>query len=135
MKEGVQLNSLSSEEAKAAPLTTDELNKVFELVNRAEQVFGSPQDVEWTWNRNILYTLQSRPITSGKAEGDEDKRPWYLSLHRSFDNLKLLRRKIEEDLIPSMIQEASLLSQQDLHQFSDPELAEEVNRRAERYTG
>jgi Phosphoenolpyruvate synthase/pyruvate phosphate dikinase len=133
MKEGVQLNSLSSELANIPPLTTDELNKIFELVHRAEQIFGSPQDVEWTWNRNMLYVLQSRPITSGKAEGDQDKRPWYLSLHRSFDNLKLLRRKIEEDLIPSMIQEASLLGQQDLRQLSDSELAEEVNRRAERY--
>ncbi|GJQ59420.1 MAG: hypothetical protein D8M57_09730 [Candidatus Scalindua sp. AMX11] len=133
MKEGVGLTSLTLERANTPPLTTDELKKVFELVHRAQQIFGSPQDVEWTSNRDTLYVLQSRPITSGLAGGDEDKRPWYMSLHRSFENLKILRRKIEEDLLPSMIQEATLLSRQDLQELSDSELSEVVTRRAERY--
>ena len=133
MKEGVGLASLSLEQANTPPLSADELKNVFELVHRAEQIFGTPQDVEWTWNRNILYVLQSRPITSGIAEDEQDRRPWYLSLHRSFDNLKILRKKIEEDLIPSMIQEATLLGKQVICELSDSELAEEITRRAERY--
>ena len=62
-----------------------------------------PQDVEWTYDGDSLVLLQSRPITTLSSGKPEDKRSWYLSLHRSFDNLKNLRRKIEEELIPAMI--------------------------------
>ena len=39
------------------------------------------------------------------AEGN-DKRAWYLSLTRSLDNLRGLRRRVEDELLPAMDREA-----------------------------
>jgi len=59
----------------------------------------------------------------------QDKRAWYLSLHRSVENLKALRATIEETLIPEMKKTAKELSEQDIMVLSDRELADEVRRR------
>ncbi|UCB50582.1 MAG: hypothetical protein JSW56_06860, partial [Deltaproteobacteria bacterium] len=90
--------------------------------------FGPPQDVEWTYKKDILHALQARPITTGTATGDEERR-WYLSLTRSFDNLKGLRKKIEKELIPAMEEEASQLARRGISGISDAELADEIEYR------
>ncbi len=54
-----------------------------------------------------------------------------MSLHRSFDNLENLRRKIEDDLIPGMIIEADKLAQIDPVVMTDIDLAAEIKRRWE----
>ena len=124
-----RLAGLSPEEKRLAPLSEEEVGAVFSMAATAEKLFGRPQDVEWTFCQGRLVLLQSRPITTG-GEGDkQDRRAWYLSLHRSFENLAALRRRIEEDHIPSMIEEARALSAKDLSQLSDRALAEELMRR------
>jgi phosphohistidine swiveling domain-containing protein len=135
--EGLELMRLDRTDARRSPLDESELSAVLEMAMRAEMVFGTPQDVEWTYAEGKLYTLQSRPITTLKQERKEDERAWYLSLTRSFDNLKDLRKKIEEEIIPGMDREASELEAAGLHGLSDPELAGEIDRRAkilERWT-
>jgi len=54
-----------------------------------------------------------------------------LSLHRSFENLKAMRERIETEFIPAMINEAEHLSKFDLNKLSDQALAEEIKRRWE----
>ena len=76
-----------------------------------------------------IHLLQSRPITTLKSEDGEDKRGWYLSLHRTFENLKVLRQRIEMEFIPAMVDEADRLSKLDLNKLSDQDLAEEIKRR------
>jgi pyruvate,water dikinase len=98
------------------------------LTEKGEKIFGSPQDMEFTYRGNLLYTLQSRPITAGSADSG-DARRWYLTLHRSFENLQGLRRKIEDELIPRMMEEAGEMSEIPLSPLSDPELAAEIERR------
>ncbi|MCK7470229.1 MAG: hypothetical protein MZU95_05045 [Desulfomicrobium escambiense] len=80
-----------------------------------------------------LVILQSRPITTSSA-GSDDQRPWYLSLTRSFANLRTLRRKIEDDLIPRMIAEADVMAARDLSACDEKALAVEVLHRALRYS-
>lgn len=63
--------------------------------------------------------------------GKDDKRAWYLSLHRSFENLEALRDRIENRLIPEMIQVAQTLGQKDLARLTADELLEEIARRRE----
>ncbi|MGD8369809.1 MAG: PEP/pyruvate-binding domain-containing protein, partial [Desulfobacterales bacterium] len=124
-----RLAGLSPEEKRLAPLSEEEVGAVFSMAATSEKLFGRPQDVEWTFCQGRLVLLQSRPITTG-GEGDkQDRRAWYLSLHRSFENLAALRRRIEEDHIPSMIEEARALSAENLSQLSDQALAEELMRR------
>lgn len=129
-KEGAALKNLPSTMAVRPPLNNGEVVAVYRLAMAAEEQFESPQDVEWTFLEKKLYLLQSRPITTDKGTAPGDDRSWYLSLRRSFDNLKALRRKIEEKLIPAMVEEASLLESENPDDFSLHELVREVERRS-----
>ena len=97
-------------------------------VAKAEATFGEPQDVEWTIKGDEVYVLQSRPITGARGK-DKDKRSWYLTLTRSFENLKALRERIENEIIPGMEAEAAALAEVDLDRLSDGELMKEIARR------
>ena len=130
--QGVRLEILPPELQNRAPLTNGQVKEIYGLVMKAESLFGSPQDVEWTYWKEILHALQARPITT-PASSSEDQRPWYLSLHRSFENLRGLRTSIEQDLIPRMEKEAHEMSLTDLPTLSDSALALEIRRRRERH--
>lgn len=132
-EEGVRLAGLSPEQLQAPPLTEAEVVQVFNLARQGEELFGAPQDVEWTFADSRLVALQSRPITTGGQGKKEDQRPWYLSLRRSFGNLKALRRKVEGQLIPAMQTEAERLSAMSLTPLSDLQLQEELVRRSSIY--
>ena len=132
-EDGTGLSPLEDKRADSAPLNDEEVLKVFTLTRQAETLFEAPQDVEWTFQNDKLYTLQSRPITT-LSEGEKgDKRPWYLSLRRSFENLKALREKIQGELIPAMIEEGEKLASENINPLSDPELAAEIVRRKHIY--
>jgi pyruvate,water dikinase len=128
---GIELADLPPDQRSCPPLAEEEVAEVFSMAMTAEALFGRPQDVEWTLAGGRLFLLQSRPITTG-GEGDkQDRRAWYLSLHRSFENLVSLRKRIEEKHIPAMIEEAASLAAADLAVLSTDALAEEILRRLE----
>lgn len=129
--DGTHLEPLPDDLSERPPLTDDEIGRIFSHVLKAEEHFGMPQDVEWTFRGGKLFILQSRPITTISSGSGEDQRPWYLSLRRSFENLKALRKKIEEELIPAMVAEADKLFRQDLTLLSDVRLADEISRRTD----
>jgi phosphohistidine swiveling domain-containing protein len=131
--EGVKLVALDPAKSERPPLDEKKVAEVYGLAMRAEDVFGDPQDVEWTILGEDLFTLQSRPITTLKDDQGDDRRPWYLSLRRSLENLKTLRDRIENDLIPEMITEGSRLAQEDPSALSDRQLADEIERRKDVY--
>jgi pyruvate,water dikinase len=66
-------------------------------------------------------------------EEKDDKRPWYLSLKRSFDNLSLLRKKIEEEILPSMIAAAEQMAARDLASLTEQKLRSEIIGRVDIY--
>lgn len=127
--EGIRLEALDPAKSQRPPLTKREIIKVYGLAMETEHLFGAPQDVEWTFVDSALYTLQSRPITTISSHDVDDKRPWYLSLRRSYENLEKLRSKIQDELIPAMIEAGKQLAAQHLDTFSDPALAQEIERR------
>ncbi|MFZ0450431.1 MAG: PEP/pyruvate-binding domain-containing protein [Desulfatiglandaceae bacterium] len=127
----VRLVELPGDKSARPPLSIEEVNSVFKSALNAEAFFKMPQDVEWTYEGDSLVLLQSRPITTLRSQKPEDERIWYLSLHRSFENLKRLRRKIEEELIPRMISVAESMVGTDLAQLSDRALAVEIRKRRE----
>jgi pyruvate,water dikinase len=130
-EQGVKQERLPEHLACRAPLTESQVADIMHLARQAESFFGHPQDVEWTIRGQDIYVLQSRPITTIGSADPQDKRGWYLSLHRSFENLKALRHKIETELIPAMIQEAETLAHQRLDALTDEELVTEIRRREE----
>ncbi len=128
---GVEMVPLPQDLSQRPPISTEEALRIYGLACRAEALFKFPQDVEWTIRNDTLYLLQSRPITTLLSNQTEDKRAWYLSLHRSFENLKALRKTIEEKLIPEMKQTARDLAGKDLTILSHGELADEIKKRWE----
>ena len=133
---GVASMPLSEAEQNAPPLDEDSLNRVFGMAMTLEKIFKRSQDVEWTIRDDSLYLLQSRPVTTtrdGPTDGTPwsagDKRPWYLSLKRSFDNLKVLHRRIEDELLPRMAAEARELSKTDPAGLSDARLIQAIETR------
>jgi pyruvate,water dikinase len=127
--QGVEILALPEDLSKRPPLSSKEALGIGELAYRAEALFEVPQDVEWTIKNDTLYVLQSRPITTLMPDKTQDKRAWYLGLHRSAENLKVLRKTIEETLIPEMIETAKKLGEKDITVLSEGELADEVRRR------
>ena len=127
-KVGLSLEDVPEENSEKPPLSKKNLKQIYHVSRKVESVFGSPQDMEWTMKDGEIYILQSRPITTGDSEKG-DKRPWYLSLRRSFENLERLREKIEGTLIPQMISEADDLKTVSLEDLSDVELADEIEKR------
>ncbi len=127
---GVFLETLPENLSNQPPLTDHDVQTIFDLALKAEQFFATPQDMEWTKKSNLFYVLQSRPISTLKSSEPKDERQWYLSLHRSFENLKTLRDKIEKDLIPEMVETAEKLSSIDVSSLSDQQLVDEIEKRA-----
>jgi len=127
--DGVVVETLPQVLADAPPLKSDDVLTVFELAAKSEKHFNLPQDVEWAFKDEALYVLQSRPITTLAGGDAQDNRGWYLSLHRSLENLKLLRKKIEEELIPEMISAADAMAAIDPTALSDTALAKEIEHR------
>jgi pyruvate,water dikinase len=138
-EEGTELRILPEYLQKKPPLSSEEVLKVFELARRIEDLFGTPQDIEWTFRGTTLYILQARPITTLPGEGNDEQdeqdeqRRWYLSLRRSFENLKELRKAIEEKYIPEMQSEARELKKEKLKGLTNSTLAEKIEERAEIY--
>jgi pyruvate,water dikinase len=126
---GIEKVKLDPARAGTPPLAEPAVITVHELSLAAEKAFGAPQDVEWTRVSGDLSVLQSRPITTLSPDSTADNRAWYRSLSRSFENLKTLRRRIEDQWIPGMEREAAELAGVDLSGLSDSELSQEVARR------
>ncbi|MFN2268086.1 MAG: PEP/pyruvate-binding domain-containing protein [Desulfonatronovibrio sp.] len=107
-----------------------ELQRVWDLAMKCEECFGKPQDVEWTMKDGKLYCLQSRPVTTAAehhdSAGQVDKRPWYLSLHSSFESLQSLRREIEEELLPALEKQSRDMSAVKPGSLDDDALIDEI---------
>ena len=127
--DAVMLLDLPRNKALQAPLSPEEAAAIYGKAKQLEEVFGRPQDVEWTKAGSNFFILQSRPVTARQDAGSDDKRGWYLSLHRSEDNLKKLRLKIEQVHFPAMISEAAELAKTDLQSLPDRALAAELDKR------
>lgn len=126
---GIAAVPLPRRKQSQAPLEESEIHEVFRAARALEGLFGSPQDVEWTYQGAQLHILQSRPITTASHLSDQDLRPWYVSLHRSLETLKELRRSIENEYVPQMIHQAEQLAQLDLVRLTNKDLAKEIRVR------
>lgn len=130
---GTRMVSLPAARRRKPPLSGDEVAAVFQLEKQLESVFRSPQDVEWTSRKARLFVLQSRPITTKASDRDDDDRQWYLSLRPSLEDLRTLRRRIEDERLPDMIAAARELAGTDLAHMTEKKLAGEIRRRGRIY--
>ncbi len=125
--EGVRIQNVPESEYGQPSLNALRLECLFSMMRSMETLFGRPQDIEWTVRGDDLFVLQSRPITAG-VDGE---RAWYLSLRNSVDHLMQLRKRIEQEILPQMDQEARDVSRKNPVDLSDLELADEILHRKE----
>jgi len=113
-----------------SPLSDEEVNTVWGAARGIEELFVTPQDVEWTIKDGDLYILQARPITTLETEQPaRGSKEWNLGLKGSFRHLEELRARIEEVHFPKMAAQASRLASVDLSGQDDRALALEIGRR------
>jgi pyruvate,water dikinase len=129
--EGCRKAPLPQDLAALPPLQDNQVKALFDWAMAIEKNQNHPQDIEWTLEDNQLILLQTRPVSTLRSDDGDDRRKWYLSLHRSFENLSELRIKIEGELIPEMIRTAARLGQTDLSRLSEKELEAEIQKRWE----
>jgi len=115
--------------ASLPPLNEEQILQIARCGNDLENFYSTPQDIEWTFSNDQLFVLQSMPVTSGEPENLTDKRSWYLSLTRSYDNLYELWHTIENILLPQMDEDYRELAGYELEKLSDRELALEIKKR------
>lgn len=59
----VRGETVTARRTPESSLTESEVREIASLASRAEHHFGHPQDIEWAFDGDSLYLLQSRPIT------------------------------------------------------------------------
>lgn len=65
IKDNTVISEIVDESLRNTSVLTDEQAKdVAELVRHTSKIFGRYQDIEWAYENNNLYLLQSRPITT-----------------------------------------------------------------------
>ncbi|HET9846480.1 MAG TPA: PEP/pyruvate-binding domain-containing protein, partial [Nitrospira sp.] len=75
---GVTTESVPADERNVSALSEQQVAEVAALVNRVEQAFGGPVDVEWAFDHQGLWVLQSRPVTAVRSIADltNDESEW-----------------------------------------------------------
>ncbi|SHO52571.1 PEP/pyruvate-binding domain-containing protein [Desulfopila aestuarii] len=126
----LQLRECNDWQQQNPPLQQDTLHELVAMSSQVEHHLGAAIDIEWTFAEGKLFLLQARPITTRSGDGETDKRSWYLSLTRSYENLKALRETIENELLPSMQADSERLEKVRLDELSPHELANEISERS-----
>ena len=126
---GVRLESLGGEYLDRPVLDERDVSSVFSALMKAEDLFGAPQDMEWTIRGEDLYILQARPITTVQSADADERRSYDLSLRRSFANLKAIGERIDGEYLPAMEAEAAEAAGRDLGGMDDDELSSEIESR------
>jgi len=122
---GVALRPLRKQEREQSPLNESRCQQLHGVGCQLEELFGAAVDLEWTFSGDKLYLLQARPITTALSPQAEDQRPWYLSLHRSLDNLEALQAELEQKVLPGMERDARKMALTDLSELENLPLAEQ----------
>ncbi|MGY5871821.1 MAG: PEP/pyruvate-binding domain-containing protein [Candidatus Thorarchaeota archaeon] len=75
--DGVQESGVSYEKRQQSSLEDEEILTLAGIGKSIEDLFQSPQDIEWALDREgKLHILQSRPITVGLEQDDDDEIFW-----------------------------------------------------------
>lgn len=122
---GTSLERNSDEVAGSIPLDTKGIQMIRDIALVLEKSFGHPQDIEWTIRADEIFVLQSRPVTTS----EDSEKLWYLSLRRTMDDLRSLRKRIESELIPEMVRDADTMRSREPAAMDDRELTEDILQR------
>ena len=114
---------------KGPLVSADDLTHLYDRILAVESSFGWAADIEWTGRGPDLTILQARPITSGTAQSEDDRRQWYLSLRPKLNELKMLAARVSQDLLPRLEREAEEMAGRSADKADDRELAKIIKER------
>jgi len=75
-KEGTTLKPVEKSKQNQSSLTRNQIKKLALLGKQIENIYGCPQDIEWTIKSNKIYILQARPITTFSDKETDSKIIW-----------------------------------------------------------
>jgi len=110
-------------------LEARDLEQILETLLSVEQLFGWSPDMEWTGRYDSLTVLQARPITTPVPEKDA-KRAWFLSLRPGDARLRVLRKRVAEQLIPELESIGQVFAVEQLDLLGDRQLADAIEQRS-----
>ena len=90
---GTIWQAVSASKKDTSSLSEKQLAALVDLAIKSEQHFGKPQDIEWAVKDDLLYLLQSRPITNLPPAPLKD-----LKWEPPAPGVTLLRRQIVENM-------------------------------------
>lgn len=94
---GIELTAVPEQKQKENTLSQKEVKELFRLALKVENYFGSPQDIEWAFENEKLYLVQTRPITSLYPMPEKVKGVEGLRVHINFS---LVSQGIHDPLTP-----------------------------------
>ncbi|MCE7792328.1 hypothetical protein K8O68_07835 [Salipaludibacillus sp. CUR1] len=104
---GIDTVNIPAEKQKEATLTYPEVDELLKLSVKAENYFGSPQDLEWAFLDGEFYLVQSRPITSLYPLPEEQPGKGGLRIYLNINNYSQAMKEpftpMGEDIIRAMI--------------------------------
>ena len=70
--QGTAKKALAKQKMNKSSISKNQIKKLAEIGKRIQELYGAPQDIEWTIKSNKIYILQTRPITTliTKAENE-----------------------------------------------------------------
>ncbi len=87
---GTEVVEISSSEKMIPSLTDEEVLELSEISKKIENMFKSPQDIEWAVKDENIYILQSRPITSLYPCPSSNLKDDKVHLYCSFGHMQMM---------------------------------------------
>jgi pyruvate,water dikinase len=135
LSQGIRKHNLSESKAKKPPLGLEHVKNLYDEGNIVEDIFQIPQDIEWTYQNDRLFLLQTRPITYHSNESSAyPQKEWYLSLRKSYETLKEIELKIDTEFIIGMKEIVQKLDNINLKTLNDQMLAQEIKTRKQTFS-
>jgi len=130
-KDKILIEDISPDKRSTPPLNSEQVLVLADEAMRQEKYFGHPRDLEWTFQNKKLFILQSRPITSHDIDNDSKK--YYDNLLLSFDQLKKIRIKLENEILPGMLKTGNEWKQKNVKNIDELDLLECLFARGKEY--
>lgn len=130
-KDQIIVEDISPDKQSSPPLNTEQVIMLADEAMRQETYFGHPRDLEWTFQDGKLFILQSRPITS--PDTDTNSKKYYDNLLLSFDQLKKIRIKLEDEILPGMLKTGNEWKQINIQDINESDLLACLIERGKEY--
>jgi phosphohistidine swiveling domain-containing protein len=80
---GNEWQEIPKEQGEKQTLSDKEILKLSKLILKIEKHYGTPQDIEWAYENNKFYIVQSRPVTTLSGALEEKRAPSLIKIEKT----------------------------------------------------